>query len=234
MSNQLLGKGIYELSFASRLTGISARTIRRRLLGYRQKSKDGTQEYLSVIRGEYGLVDGKPFLSFLDLIEVQFLQAFRRYGVQWSTIREAAEKARNLLGASHPFSTKQFSTDGKNILVTISQTLDNDKKLMDLITSQLEFPDIVEPVLRGFIDSIDYFEDHDSACRWWPMGKESPIMLDPRIVFGRPVVGDKHVPTDVIKDTFNTTGSISKVSSWYRITEDMVRAAIRYEESIAV
>lgn len=214
MSNELLNKDIYQPSFASRLTGIAASTIKRWLPGYKRQSVDHTQ------------AESKLLLSFLDLIEIQFLQAFRRCGVQWSTIREAAEKARDLLGAGHPFSTKRFSTNGKNILGTISENLDND-------SSRLESPDIVEPVLRDFIDCIDYFEGCDSACRWWPRGKESSVMLDPRIAFGRPVVGDKHVPTDVIKDTFKTTGSISKVSSWYRITEDMVRETIKYEESIA-
>ena len=132
MPSQFLGKGIYEPSFASRITRIPTRSIKRCLLGYK--------EYSPVIRGEYGLVDGKPFLSFLDLIEVRFLYAFKKLGVSWTTIREAAEKARDLLETSHPFSTKRFSTDGKNILVTISKTLDNDKKLMDITTSQLEIP----------------------------------------------------------------------------------------------
>lgn len=50
---------------------------------------------------------------------------------------------------------------------------------MDLINSQLEIASFVEPILRGVLD----FSDYDRASKWWPMGRNGRIVIDPNIVF---------------------------------------------------
>ncbi len=51
-------------------------------------------------------------LGFLDLIEIRFVDAFRRVGVSWATLRRANERAQEMFGGSHPFCTNRFVTDG--------------------------------------------------------------------------------------------------------------------------
>jgi uncharacterized protein (DUF433 family) len=228
MSSMFLGKGIYSVSFASRLTGIPSSSIKRWLLGYSRRANGTTQNYPPVLEDDLGLIEGRLFLSFLDLIEVQFLEAFLRHGVRWTTIREAASNARQLLGTSHPFSTKRFSTDGKRILVSSTEGIE-DRKLMDLIDSQLEIVEMVEPLLRGTIE----FSNYDLASRWWPLGREKQILIDPRYSFGRPVVSESRVPTDVLTATYKATESVEEVAEWYEIDVESVRQAIEYETIIA-
>lgn len=228
LASEFLGKGIYPVPLASRLTGIPSRSIRRWLLGYSRHSKGMTRLYAPVLEDDFGLIEGMLVLSFLDLIEVQFLEAFRKHGVRWATIREAAANARQLLGTSHPFSTKRFSTDGKHILVSSTEGIE-DRNLMDLIDSQLEIVDIVEPLLRGAID----FSNYDLAARWWPMGRERRVLIDPHFSFGRPIISDSGVPTDVLAATYKATESIEKVADWYEVDTEAVRQAIEYETLIA-
>lgn len=228
MPGTFLGKGIYPVSFASRLTGIPSRSIRRWLLGYSRRTKGTTRTYAPVLEDELGLIEGRLFLSFLDLIEVQFLEAFLRHGVRWTTIREAATNARELLGTTHPFSTKRFSTDGKRILVSSTEGIE-DRNLMDLIDSQLEIVELVEPLLRGAIE----FSNYDLASRWWPMGRDKQIVIDPRYSFGKPVVSQSRIPTDVLTATYKATESIEEVADWYEVDVESVRQAIEYETIIA-
>ncbi len=53
-------------------------------------------------------VDGQLALSFLDLIEVRFVDAFLENGVPWKTIRSAAINAMEYFGQGHPLSNKRF------------------------------------------------------------------------------------------------------------------------------
>src|SRR5688572_17347374 len=106
----LLGVGVYTVPEAARLTGVSAPRIRRWLTGYTFTSRAAHRSSAPVWERQIVSSGGELVLSFRDLLEVRFVDAFRRHGVGWKMIRLAAERAAEIIEDSHPFSTRRFKT----------------------------------------------------------------------------------------------------------------------------
>jgi hypothetical protein len=184
-----IGKGIYSVAEASLLSRVPQRRIRRWLQGYEYKIAGQRRTSSPVLRRDFDSPDGILSLSFLDLLEVRFVNEFRQQGVSWNTIRVASQRAVEVLGHDHPFSTKRFRTDGKTILLEIAQEAE-EAALLDLVRDQYAFRRIVAPFLKGV-----EFGPEDVARRWWPMNRRNAVVLDPARAFGQPIVHREGVPT---------------------------------------
>ena len=58
-------------------------------------------------------------------------------------------------------------------------------------------------------------------------------MIDPKISFGRPLVSETFIPTDVLAACFRGTQSIDEVAGWYETDTESVRQAIEFETHLA-
>src|SRR3989442_8650458 len=166
MSNEvvnLLGVGIYTVPEASRLSLVHTRTIHRWIRGYEYRVGEDRHWSPQVITPVVPTIDGKYALSFKDLIEVRFVDAFRKQGVSWKVVRQAAESAKKIFRTSHPFSTKRFQTDGRTILAELA-TAEGDGALLDIVRSQFVFREVLAPYLRGL-----ELSQGDEVIRWWPL-----------------------------------------------------------------
>jgi uncharacterized protein (DUF433 family) len=168
--------------------------------------------------------EGTHLVGFADLLEVRFLNAFREYGVSWKYIRIAADRAKELLGRHHPFSSRIFKTDGRTILAELAKD-SGDKLLLDLVRDQWEFERIIGPYLYA---GIDYNEMHEPE-RWWPMGHERQVVIDPRRSFGAPIVSRECVPTAILAAAHSAEQSVEFVANWYQVGEQAVRDAVEFE-----
>jgi uncharacterized protein (DUF433 family) len=223
---RFIGRGLYSLAEAHSLTGVPKRSIRRWILGYRfpyiGSIRHSPPVVISDLPGEIGL----PALDFADLIEVRFLHAFRAHGVSWKAIRIASERARELLGIQHPFSSRKFSTDGHTILAQfVTET--GDEVLLDLVRSQYEFKRIISSYLFGEID----FDETDSPQRWYPVPGNRRIVIDPQRALGAPIVRDAGVPTRILANAVTAEKSVEVVSRLFEIDPASVEAAYNYELS---
>lgn len=219
-----LGVGIYTPAQAARLTGIRTQSIRRWARGYPYPSGTRRPPRPPVIETQLPRLDDELAISFLDLMEIRFIHAFRAYGVSLQAIRLAAERARGVLRSSHPFSTHSFKTDGKTIFAEIADDAE-DPTLLDLIQSQYAFREVLAPYLY---EGIDF--EADSPARWRPMSGNRRIILDPERQFGQPIVERDGVRTEVLAAAFRTEQSVDRVARWFEIDSRSVRAAIEFEE----
>lgn len=226
-SSALIGKGIYSFAEAHRITKIPIGRISRWTKGYDFKYK-GEKRHSPPIIGTIHDDLQEPILEFLDLIEIRFLNAFRTYGVSWNAIRIAAQRAKELVQRSHPFSTKIFKTDGKRIFADFVHET-GDKLLLDLIKNQYEFKKVISPYLYGGIE----FNDFKEPMRWYPLSRKKSIVIDPYRNFGAPSTTLSAVPTHILKQAFDSTKSYKSVSQWYEVDEYEVRDAVEFENSIA-
>jgi len=224
-----LNAGIYTVTEAARLSGVPARRIRRWLSGYNWTSSNKKRRASAAVwEGQFKPIDGQPALGFLDLIEVKFVDAFLKAGVTWRTIRKAMEYARKKLpGTTHPFCTRRFVTDGREILLrAIHYT--NDTPLIEIANDQAVFGQLLEP----FIIQMDFGKD-DVLERWWPLGKDYGVAVDPRRNFGQPSVFQAGVPTRVLARSVKANESVEQVARWYELTVDSVKKAVEFENQLA-
>ncbi len=207
------------------MTGITASRIRRWLKGYAFKSKKQHLHSKPVWTGQLAPIADKLAVGFKDLMEIRFVGAFIEAGVSWKTMRQAHLVAKEKLRTEHPFCTARFATDGRDILQEEAQS-SGDKLLFNITNNQGEFERIVAP----FLKELEF--DH-GVTRWWPLGKQRLVVVDPVRNMGQPSVTQSGVPTRVLARSVKTNGSIESVARWYEVTADEVRDAVEFEQQIA-
>ena len=220
--------GVYSVPEAARLTGVSSSRIRRWLRGYSFTSGGSAKTSPPLWQRQLGSEDSLV-LSFRDLLEVRFVDAFRRHRVSWKSIRVAAECAAQIVRDSYPFSTRRFKTDGRSIFAEILQET-GDESLLDLVKSQYEFKTIVEPFL---FEGLEFSALGIEPVRWWPLGRERRVVIDPERSFGQPIVDPESVPTSVLARAFRAEGSIQAVARWYEVDLKSVEDALEFEGQYA-
>lgn len=229
LSNPGLGVGIYTVPEAARLTHIHPARIRRWIKGYTFPQRDGRKGYSAPVwQHDLSEMGGTVALSFKDLIEVRFIDAFLKHGVSWKHIREAAEYAANLLEASHPFQTRTFKTDGKKILAQLVHET-GDTSLLELVQGQYALEDVVEPYLYEGLE----FADSENVDRWYPMNDNRTVVIDPDLSFGQPVILPEAVPTSVLAKAVESEDSVDRVARWFMIDREAVEDAVRFEHQLA-
>jgi uncharacterized protein (DUF433 family) len=224
----LIGIGLYTVAEASRLTGISEVRLRGWLRGYAYRSGEVRTTPVPVWRRQVPHIDGTLGLGFLDLMEARFVDAFRAASIPWRVIRLCAERAREVTGRDHPFSSRRFRTDGRTIFTDVVDHA-GEQQLLDFAKNQLAFARVIGPSLYAGLE----FSAGDMPARWWPMGEKREIVIDPKRSFGQPIVSDGGVPTTVLVDAVEAEGSIAKVASLFALLQQSVRAALRYEKRLA-
>src|SRR5258708_2414654 len=112
-SKSEFGVGLYSISGVARLAQMKPSSVRRWALGYSYRTRSGDKRHAEPIFG-HTFAD-EIALSFLDLVEILFVKAFRDYGVSMKTIRAAAATGVELFGTDHPFAVKRLETDGRSV-----------------------------------------------------------------------------------------------------------------------
>lgn len=226
-TNTLLQSGIYTVPEASRLARVSTGRIRRWLRGYEFQTKHGRHRSPVVWRGQLDPIDHSLALSFLDLIEVQCVNALRTAGVSWKTLRKAHVHAQELLHHNHPFCTNRFATDGRAVFLEFRDA-ENRTSLWDIAEVQRVFDRIIMPFLRNL-----EFDHGPVPVRWWPLGQDRGVALDPRRNFGHPIVFETGVPTLVLARSVAANRSVEEVARWYEISPKAVKEAVEFEQQLA-
>lgn len=221
----LLNTGLYSVPEAARLTRISAGKIRRWIKGYNFRSGQSVHHSDAVWETEIKPLDNKAALSFRDLLELRFVDAFIQAGVSWVTMRRAHAKAQVELETTHPFCSKRIATDGKRILLQQAEA-DSDQALVDIVTEQREFTRIVQ----DFLKELEFSGDD---IIWWPLGKQRHIVIDPRRNFGQPTLVKSGVPAITLAHSVKANSSVELVARWYEVQQAEVRDAVEFEASLA-
>jgi uncharacterized protein (DUF433 family) len=225
----LLGVGVYTIPEAARLTLVPAPSIRRWIAGYEYRREGVRRSSPPLWTRDIAPIEGAAALTFRDLLEVRFVQFFRIHAVSWKTIRRAAECAAEIVQDSHPFSTKRFMTDGRSIFAEILKEETGEKSLLDLAARQYEIPSFVEPFL---FKGIEFEETGNAPVRWWPLGTDRRVVIDPARSFGQPICAPESVPTAVLARAFEAEGSMDSVARWFEVDPESVADAVAFEAQL--
>jgi uncharacterized protein (DUF433 family)/DNA-binding transcriptional MerR regulator len=223
----LLGKGLYSISEAARILQMRTETVRRWVTGYHFGRKD--QKRFSQPLIQLTVVDGinDVFLTFQNLIELLFIRLFHKEGVSLYTIRAAALEARRDFDSNHPFAVKQFDTDGKGIFATLEyrgvEGITKSKVLKDLKLSQM----VIDEIARPYFRNLEYSDL--GVVRYYPLGADKGIVLDPKRSFGKPIDEASGVSTYVLYQMARTGEATPDIAAWYGVSEEAVSNAIEYE-----
>ena len=167
------------------------------------------------------------YASFLDLVGLLFVKRFLDDGVSLQKVRRALDEAHEILGTSH-FAKQAFFTDGSN---TYLEVRDEGEAILELLSGGQW---VIAPVIRQLATEIDFGSPEGLARRWFPLGRDRPIVLDPFVSFGAPTVVGRGVKTANVHDLFVAEDEkVAAVRAWWDLTEGEVEAAVEFERRLA-
>jgi uncharacterized protein (DUF433 family) len=81
---------------------------------------------------------------------------------------------------------------------------------------------------ESYLERVEFDEDESGiAIRLHPGGRVSPVMIDPEVRFGTPIV--RGIPTGAIAEQVRAGDSIESVASDFALSLEDVIAALGYE-----
>ena len=167
----------------------------------------------------------KP-LNYLELVEVAFVAFFRSLGFSMKKIRTARDYVAKNITVEYPLAENQFKTEGMYILMEYHK-FDPDPRFEQIIIAdrggQLAWADLFDDKFAHF----DY--EYELALRWHPAGRDSLVVIDPRVSFGAPIV--LGLPTWVVKGRWKAGESMDEISDDFGISKEAVMDALAFERA---
>ena len=181
-----LGKGIYTIPDAAVILDLPGEKVRRWIKKYREMEFAGA----GVVDSGYtwGERREKAFI-FYTLIELMAVHSFRETGVSFHVIKAAHEQLSEILDTAYPFAHSDLFSDGKH------KYYEHDSSFLELSEKQqLSF----KRLILQYCKKIDFHNTTHLATRYWPLGKEHNIIVDPRHRFGQPVIESTNIEVHTV------------------------------------
>jgi uncharacterized protein (DUF433 family) len=166
-------------------------------------------------------------LSFVNLVEAHVLAGIRRnHGVPMGKIRPALDWLSRELEVKHPLAQERFETDGVDLFV---------RRLGKLLNASARGQVAMQDVLALYLKRVEYGSD-GLVLRFFPYTRaaaepEQPrvIVINPAIMWGRPVVAGTRVDTSILFERHQAGESASEIAEDLRLTTTQVEEAVRCE-----
>lgn len=225
MGQAWLGLGIYELPDAARLIGVSSVRLRLWVRGATALRDGERRELPPLWPTQLPNIEGRTGLGFLDLVQARMLLGFAKEGHSVRTLRLLIQHAQEVLGIDHPFAHARIKTDGRRLYLEVLSK-EGEAQVYDLGRRQYAFHRIISPTFRQLDFSMEM------AVRWWPLGKDRTVVLDPNRSFGAPIAKESGVPTATLFDELVRLGSIRNVARWFEVSRREVVDAVEFERHL--
>ncbi len=138
-----------------------------------------------------------------------------------STVRQARAELMERFQTPHPFALKGLMTSGRTLIKSLNEDI-----LLELGTrGQTAFSKVLEPFCAG----LDFDQASSLASRYFPLGREHPVVVDPRRAFGRPVIEGTNLTTEAVMSLLRGGESAENVAESFRISTEAVLAAKAFE-----
>ncbi len=211
-----IGTGIYTASEIAKILRVPYRTV----YTWMNKYWDGK------IGNDFGSkyswdINGTRAVSFHTFIEFYVMMRFSEAGVKPKQVLEAHRELSKMYSTAFPFARKEvlsnIKSDGKLIylkkvegIIELNGTKQFNLSLIELFFINLEF-------------------DNDNlASRFWPIGREKSILVDPKRRFGHPVIDGKNIFPEIIFKHHQAGDPIPYIANVYQISEQEVNHALEY------
>jgi uncharacterized protein (DUF433 family) len=169
---------------------------------------------------------GPPLLSFINVVEVHVLDAWRReHRIAMQKVREALTYLEQRFPSKHPLADQKFATDGVDLFI---------EKYGQLINISQQGQLAMSSILRVYLSRIE----RDTAgvpvklylfTRTRSADEPKVIAMDPYVSFGRPVLAGTGITTAIIAERYKAGESIEELARDYdRVPRD-IQEAIRCE-----
>lgn len=181
---------VYTIGEAARLADTHPTTARRWLQGIAVEGRVRSEPVF-----HRGATD-KPWVSFLELAELVIVARYRKENVPLKTLRRAHRYASEKWDTEYPFAHLKMARMGRHVLCEFREAHPTKANLTVLDQDgQYVLPGIVADEYLHF----DFDDTDQLAIRWYPYGRDVPIVVDPHFGAGRPTVPGRGVRIETLK-----------------------------------
>ncbi|MFT4031858.1 MAG: DUF433 domain-containing protein [Siphonobacter sp.] len=158
-------------------------------------------------------------VSFQTLIEFYVFFKLRELGISTSKILQAYEVSSRLLKTPFPFASSFLLTDSKRLFVEISEEI--------LITADASLQYEIREVMDGFCKKIE-FDTDKLASKFWPLGKEHSVVIDPRKQFGQAIIQGTNILAETLHRLHLGGEDNASIARLYGLQLNQVEEAISF------
>ena len=225
-NNDLRSRPAYPLNEAARYLRLPAATLRAWAFGRPYPTAQGPGHFRAIIRPASSR---PPLLSFCNLIEAHVLRALRTdHGFSVKALRQAVDYSERELGIERLLLRQELCFDAGQLF------LDRYGQLINLSASgQLA----MRQVLQAHLKRVRW-DDGQFPVRLHPFLSTAgvddapaamPIVIDPGISFGRPVVISRGISTAAIAARIDAGETVDALAADYDLRTAEIEQAVLYE-----
>jgi hypothetical protein len=122
------------------------------------------------------------------------IAAAKNAGVKLPRIRSAIGYAQECFRADRPLLLERSFTDGRDLYLREIEP----SGLLHVNASQAG--QIAFPYIAAVLRHLEY--EGERPVRWWPVGQERAVLVDPRVGFGQPLIYPSGIRTETVVDRF--------------------------------
>jgi uncharacterized protein (DUF433 family) len=216
-SVELLNREVYSSGEAARLLGVPTSTLRRWLNGHERAG----QFYPPVLRSE----PGSDIVTWGEFVEAGYLREYRRLKVSLQSLRPFILALRESLDVPYPLAHARPWVHDRHLVQEIQEASGLDERLafVEYNSGQL----VLSPVAEAFFKKVEFDSTNSVARRMYPEGRDSHVVIDPRLAWGEPTVDG--IRTDNIYELWQAGDDPDRIAEAFDLTREQVQAALRYE-----
>ena len=215
----------YTLAEAARYVKVATATLRSWVVGRPYPKADGVGRFHPLIHPPS---PQPPILSFWNLIEAHVLRSLRTdHGISIGALRQALAYGEKSLNVERLLLRKELRTQARQIF------LEHYGQLINLSASgQLAMRRLFDEYLKRV-----EWDEWQFPVRLYPFvsgetqQSHRPIVIDPTIAFGRPVVLRMGISTSIIAERIDAGETVAELAVDYGLSVPEIEQAVLYERA---
>lgn len=227
----------YSVAEAARYLDIAPSTLRQWVGGRSYQTSTGPRSAAGLITPAKA---GRPLLlSFNNLVEAHVLAGMRlKEGIRMPKVRDAMQHVSEKMKVARPLLSNRFLSDGVRLFFKLIEASEdgssNREHVVDVSDDKGQVQ--ITEVMAAYWRRIER-DTHGVPIRLFPVVlrdlEATPITVDPRRSFGRPVVTGTGVPTFALVERYRASETVDELAKDFRLEREKVRLALRYERETA-
>jgi len=214
-----IGEGVFTVTDVSNILNISKRRSRHLVESFLRNDLNTAMNFVYNIGSELGV-----FINFKSLIQIMVFHELREKGHSKKTILNAFLAMVDLFGTKYPFADRidKILSSGSEIMLDLGGD--------QIVKADSTFQYAMKEILKDLVVKID-FDEEGKALRFYPLGLDYSIVIDPEIQFGSPTIKGTRVEIDNLVNFIESGDSIELVSDTFNITKKQVQDALAYHNN---
>ncbi len=162
-------------------------------------------------------------VNFYVLIELYIFFQLLEKGVPAKSILKAREVIAKETDSQYPFATADILRNGKKIVYQLGDSfIDADG------TRQTNF----EAIIKDFAEKI-IFDNNKNALKFYPIGRESRVVVDPKHQFGQPTIEGTNINTETIYSMYKSGETVELIGHLYDLDVKAINDALSFHKKAA-